>query len=102
LGELRDYTREVMRRAEIALSSRLQWVAVDHWDTDNPHTHVVLRGVRGDGRDLIIPRGFVQHGFRSIARDVATERLGNRTRDDERLALLREVRAHRPTRLDAW
>lgn len=100
LGDLEDYTREVMRRAEAALGSKLQWVAVDHWDTDNPHTHVILRGVRDDGRDLIIPREFIQHGFRSAARDVATERLG--TREDNRLALHREVRAHRPTRLDQW
>lgn len=102
LGDLKNYTREVMRRAEIALGSRLEWVAVDHWDTDNPHTHIILRGIRNDGRDLIIPREFVQHGFRSAARDVATERLGPRTREDDRLALHREVRAHRPTRLDQW
>ena len=102
LGNLKAYTREVMRRAEIVLGSRLDWVAVDHWDTDNPHTHIILRGVRDDGRDLIIPREFVQHGLRSVARDVATERLGNRTREDDRLALHREVRAHRPTRLDHW
>jgi type IV secretory pathway VirD2 relaxase len=102
LGDLKSYTREVMRRAEVALGSKLQWVAVDHWDTDNPHTHIILRGVRSDGRDLIIPREFVQHGFRSVARDVATERLGPRTREDDRLALHREVRAHRPTRLDQW
>jgi type IV secretory pathway VirD2 relaxase len=102
LGDLKSYTREVMRRAELAMGSRLEWVAVDHWDTDNPHTHIILRGVRDDGRDLIIPREFVQHGFRSVARDVATERLGNRTREDDRLALHREVRTHRPTRLDHW
>lgn len=102
LGDLKAYTREVMRRAEIALGSRLEWVAVDHWDSDNPHTHIILRGVRSDGRDLIIPREFVQHGFRSVARDVATERLGNRTREDARQALHREVRAHRPTSLDHW
>lgn len=100
LKELRSYTREVMRRAELRLGVGLQWVAVDHWDTDNPHTHIVLRGRGSDGRDLILPREFVSHGFRSIARDVATGRLGVRGRGDERLALERETRAHRPTRLD--
>jgi type IV secretory pathway VirD2 relaxase len=100
LGDLRSYTRDVMRRAEDALGTRLQWIAVDHWDTDNPHTHIILRGRRDDGRDLVVPREFVRHGFRSAARDVATERLGRRTQDDERLALRREARAHRPTRLD--
>lgn len=100
LGDLKDYARDVMARAEAALGTKLEWIAVDHWDTDNPHTHIILRGTRDNGRALFIPREYVQHGFRSAARDAATERLGQRTRADERLALSREVRAHRPTRLD--
>jgi hypothetical protein len=99
LGDLKGYTREIMARAEAALGTRLQWVAVDHWDTDNPHTHIILRGRHEDGRDLVLPREYVSHGFRNVARDVATERLGPRTRDDARLALQNEVRAHRPSRL---
>lgn len=101
LGDLTSYTREVMARAEKALGTKLEWIAVDHFDTDNPHTHVILRGVRDDGRDLIIPPDFVKHGWRSAARDVATEWLGERTRDQAREAVEREIRAHRPTRLDA-
>lgn len=100
IEDLRAYTREVMARAERALGSRLEWFAVDHFDTDNPHSHIVVRGVRDDGRDLVIPREFVQHGFRDAARDAATDRLGNRTRDDARRALQREAIAHRLTRLD--
>ncbi|GAM97044.1 VirD2 components [alpha proteobacterium U9-1i] len=100
IGDLRAYTREVMDRAEVTLGTRLEWFAVDHFDTDNPHTHIVLRGVRDDGRDLVIPREFVQHGFRNAARDAATSRLGQRTRDDARKALQREALAHAPTRLD--
>jgi type IV secretory pathway VirD2 relaxase len=101
IGDLRSFTREVMARAEAALGDKLEWFAADHFDTDNPHTHIVLRGRRVDGRDLVIPRDFVQHGFRNAARDAATARLGPRTRDDERQALQREALAHRPTRLDA-
>ena len=100
LDDLRDFTREVMARAEAQLERPLQWVAVNHWDTDNPHTHIVLRGRDGDGRVLGLPREFVKHGLRDIARDAATERLGPRNRDQERDALEREVRAHRVTRLD--
>jgi len=100
LGDLQSYTREVMARAEAALGKPLRWMAVDHWDTDNPHTHIILRGRDGLGRDLVIPREFVQHGLRGIARDVATERLGERTKDQAREALERETRRHGPTRLD--
>lgn len=101
LRDLRPYVREVMARAEAALGARLTWIAVDHWDTDNPHTHIILRGRSADGRPLVLPRDFVKHGLRNLARDAATDRLGARTPAQEREALMREARAHRPTRLDA-
>lgn len=100
LRDLPSYTREVMARAEAQLGARLDWVAVDHHDTDNPHTHLILRGRRADGKDLILPKDFVRHAFRDIARDVATEWLGPRSPADERLALQNEVIRHAPTRLD--
>ncbi|MGD9979487.1 MAG: hypothetical protein AB7H66_05680 [Hyphomonadaceae bacterium] len=100
MRDLQTYTRAVMERAEQALGTRLNWIAVDHWDTDNPHTHIILRGRHRDGHDLVIPREFVSHGFRSAARDAATERLGPRGRDDARRALERDALVHGPSRLD--
>jgi type IV secretory pathway VirD2 relaxase len=100
LKDLPGYTREVMARAEATLGKPLAWLAIDHWDTDNPHTHIILRGRDRLGRDLILPRDFVKHGLRGIARDVATERLGARTPAQARDALDRETRRHAPTRLD--
>lgn len=100
LRDLPAYTREVMARAEAALGTKLQWIAVDHHDTDNPHTHLILRGRRANGQDLVLPKDFVKHGLRSIARDVATEWLGARSPADERLALENEIARHAPTRLD--
>jgi len=100
LGDLPAYTREVMTRAGAAIGTQLQWIAVDHHDTDNPHTHIIVRGRRANGQDLVLPKDFVKHGFREIARDAATEWLGPRSRADERLALDREVIKHAPTRLD--
>jgi type IV secretory pathway VirD2 relaxase len=46
IADLPAFTREVMARAEAQLGARLSWVAVDHHDTDNPHTHLILRGRR--------------------------------------------------------
>jgi type IV secretory pathway VirD2 relaxase len=100
IADLPAYTREVMARAEAQLGACLSWVAVDHHDTDNPHTHLILRGRRADGKDLILPKDFVRHGLHDIARDVATEWLGPRSAADERLALEAEIIRHAPTRLD--
>lgn len=99
--DLPSYTREVMARAEAALGTKLSWVAVDHHDTDNPHTHIVIRDRRANCQDLVLPSDFIQHGFRGIARDVATDWLGRRSPEQERLALDRETRRDGPTRLDA-
>jgi type IV secretory pathway VirD2 relaxase len=100
LRDLPAYTREVMARAGAALGAQLSWVAVDHRDTDNVHTHIVVRGRRANGQDLVLPRDFIKHGFRSLAQDVATEWLGRRTPEQERAALERDVRRHAPSRLD--
>ena len=96
----KDFTRATMEQMERDLGMPLEWVAVDHHNTDNPHVHVILRGRRRDGPDLIIPREYATWGLRHAAREVATQMLGDRGRDDERLALDRETRAERSTRLD--
>jgi type IV secretory pathway VirD2 relaxase len=100
LRDLPAYTREVMARAEAALGTKLQWIAADHHDTAHPHTHLIIRGRRANGQDLIIPKDFIKYGMSGIARDVATEWLGRRSPADERRALDREVIRHAPTRLD--
>jgi type IV secretory pathway VirD2 relaxase len=99
-GRLKDFTRGTMARMERDLGVQLDWVAIDHHNTDNPHTHVIVRGVRRDGVQLILPREYVSHGLREAARDVATDRLGARDRDDERLRLDREAHARGYNRLD--
>ena len=100
LEDLRGYTREFMQRMSTDLETRLDWVAVDHWDTDNPHTHIVLRGRAGEGRDLVIAPDYMAHGMRMRASELATEWLGPRTELEIRQGLLREVAQERLTSLD--
>ncbi len=99
-GGLKDYTRETMARMERDLGVKLDWLGIDHHNTDNPHTHVIVRGVRRDGGALVLPRAYVSHGLREAAREVATDRLGARGREDERLKLDREVSGRGFNRLD--
>lgn len=99
-SDLRDFTRSTMARVERDLGVKLDWVAVDHHNTDNPHVHVIVRGVRRDGADLLLPREYVSHGLREAARDVATGILGERSIADERLKLEREAQSRSLNRLD--
>ena len=100
LDDLRTYTRHLMARMEADLGTRLDWVAVDHWNTDNPHTHVVLRGKDDTGKDLIISRDYISEGMRRRAAELATEWLGPRTELENQRAIQREIDQERWTRLD--
>ena len=100
LDDLRTYTRHLMRRVEADLGTRLDWVAVDHWNTDNPHTHIVLRGKDDTGKDLVIARDYIADGMRNRAAELATEWLGPRTELDIQRSLQREVQQERWTSLD--
>ena len=100
LDDLRTYTRHLMNRMEADLGTRLDWVAVDHWNTDNPHTHLIVRGRDDTGKDLIIAGDYIAHGFRHRAAELAMEWLGPRTELEIQQTLQREVEQERWTSLD--
>jgi type IV secretory pathway VirD2 relaxase len=101
LTDLREYTRDLVRQMEADLGTRLDWVAVDHWNTDNPHVHLLVRGVTDQGADLVMARDYISHGLRSRAEELAQAELGQKPEHEVQRALDREVTAERWTRLDA-
>jgi type IV secretory pathway VirD2 relaxase len=100
MADLKRFTRDLMRQAEQDLGTGLDWVAVDHWNTEHPHIHVILRGVREDGQDLVIARDYTREGLRDRARDLITQELGLRTDLDIHRTLERQIEAERWTNLD--
>lgn len=101
IADLRGYVREVMARISADLGeSDLRWVATCHYDTDQPHAHVLVRGRRADGRDLVIPRAYMGYGFRARAQEVAQERLGDLSRVEAERRVWKETQADRFTGFD--
>jgi type IV secretory pathway VirD2 relaxase len=100
LGDLKMFTRELMLDVERDLGTRLDWVAVDHWNTDNPHVHVLIRGRADDGQDLVISREYISRGFRDRAAERVTLELGPRSEQEIRTTLEWEVGSDRWTSLD--
>jgi len=100
MTDLKAYTRDLARQMEVDLDTKLDWVAVEHWNTDNPHVHLLVRGVDQAGADLVIARDYISHGLRSRAQELAEIELGPRPEHEIRSALEREVSADRWTRLD--
>ena len=100
MGDLKGFTRELMSRMEQDLGTRLDWRAVEHWNTDNPHVHIIVRGVAEDGQNLVISRDYIREGMRAQARDIITRELGPRSELEVRRSLERQVEAERWTEID--
>ncbi|MEI9416148.1 relaxase/mobilization nuclease domain-containing protein [Mesorhizobium sp. Cs1321R2N1] len=100
MSDLKSFARELMGQAERDLGTKLDWVGVDHWNTDNPHVHIILRGRTDDGQDLVISRDYIRQGMRDRAQDLITQDLGPRTDQEIRRNLERQMEAERWTNLD--
>jgi type IV secretory pathway VirD2 relaxase len=100
LSDLRGFTRDVMRQMETDLGTKLDWVAVDHYNTGHPHSHIVIRGKDDLGRDLIIAQDYITDGVRLRAQERATLELGPESDLELREKLRAEITADRFTRID--
>src|SRR6266852_6041940 len=68
--DLRTHVREVVAGMERDLDTRLEWVAIDHHNTDDAHVHLLIRGVREDGRVLTLDRDYVRRGIRELSQEI--------------------------------
>jgi type IV secretory pathway VirD2 relaxase len=100
LQDQRGFVRDLMAKIERDLDTTPEWVAVDHFNTGHPHSHIVMRGKDERGRDLIIARDYLTHGIRDRASALVTLELGPETELESIRKLEREVDQERLTRLD--
>jgi type IV secretory pathway VirD2 relaxase len=100
MGDLRGFTRDLMRQMEQDLETRLDWIAVDHHNTGHPHSHIIVRGVTDDGKILNIAGDYIAYGIRHRASDLVTRELGLQSEIEVARKLASEVHAGRLTRLD--
>ncbi len=100
LGDLQETTRAFMTQMEKDLGTNLDWVAVDHWNTGHPHTHIVIRGKDRFGDDLVIAREYLTSGMRRVASEIMTQRLGPRRDLEIARARASEVTKDRLTAID--
>jgi type IV secretory pathway VirD2 relaxase len=98
--DLKSLTKRLMTRVEEDLGTRLDWVAVDHFNTGHPHTHIIVRGKDDRGRDLVIARDYISHGLRERASELVDLDLGPRTDDAIAQRLRAEVEQERFTNID--
>lgn len=98
--DLKPLTRRLMARMEEDLGTKLDWVAVDHYNTGHPHTHIVVRGKDEQDKDLIIAREYITQGMRERAAELVDLDLGPRSTSDIQTKLRDEVDQERLTSID--
>jgi type IV secretory pathway VirD2 relaxase len=98
--DLKPLIRRLMTQAEKDLGTKLDWVAVDHFNTGHPHSHVLVRGRDDQGKDLIIAREYITKGLRQRTVDLVNLDLGPRTDREIMRSNLREIGQERFTGID--
>lgn len=98
--DLRAHVREMVGAMERDLGTRLEWVAIDHHNTDDPHVHLLIRGVREDGERLEINREYLKRGIRERSQELAERELGPRLEREVLAARERVVRREQWTEID--
>ena len=100
MADLKPFVRDLMRDMEEDLRTKLDWVAVDHFNTGHPHTHIVIAGHDDRGQDLVMARHYISHGIRHRAQDLVTLELGPEQQFERIIKLANEMKAERFTSLD--
>jgi len=77
--DLTAHTRALVSEMERDLGTHLEWVAIAHYNTDNPHVHLLVRGRDARGQALQIHPDYLKQGIRRRSQDLATEALGYRS-----------------------
>jgi type IV secretory pathway VirD2 relaxase len=98
--DLRRHVRDLVAGMERDFDTRLEWVAIDHHNTDDAHVHLLVRGVREDGRVLEIEREYLKHGIRELSEELVARELGPRLEREVLLARERVIEREQWTEID--
>ena len=80
--DMKAFTKDLIKTIENDLKTKLQWVASCHYDTNEPHVHIVINGQDGSGKKLLITRDYISRGIRNRASEKITQKLGLRKIED--------------------
>lgn len=98
--DLKEFTRSFIEKVEADLRTKLDWAAGNHYDTNDPHVHLLIKGEDDQGKKLILTRDYISRGLRARASQVATTKLGLRNRDEVIRSLELDIVKPAKTELD--
>jgi|SRR5271166_2441509 len=97
---LRDHVRQLVGQMECDLNTKLEWLAIDHHNTDDAHVHLLVRGMRENGGPLEIDREYLRSGIRIRSQEIATRELGPRLEPELLRAREDAIRREQWTEID--
>lgn len=80
--DLKEFTKNLINTIENDLNTKLNWVASCHYDTNDPHVHLVIDGRDKSGNKLLLTRDYISRGIRNRASSIVNNKLGLKTRND--------------------
>ncbi|TGQ19060.1 relaxase/mobilization nuclease RlxS [Mesorhizobium sp. M00.F.Ca.ET.217.01.1.1] len=98
--DLKPLTRRLMAQMGEDLGTKLDWVAVDHFNTGHPHSHIIVRGKDDRGENLVIARQYISSGIRERAAELVSLDLGPLTDREIEQRLRQEMEQERFTSID--
>jgi type IV secretory pathway VirD2 relaxase len=97
---LKHHIRDLIKAMEGDLGTRLEWVAIDHNNTENPHAHLLVRGIDQRGKALLIDPDYVRNGIRARSQEIASRELGQRLESEMLRARGETIDKERWTEID--
>jgi type IV secretory pathway VirD2 relaxase len=98
--DLRQHARNFVAGMEHDLETNLEWIAIDHHNTDDAHIHLLIRGVREDGKVLTLDREYIRRGLRELSQELIERKLGPRLEHEVLLARERTIEREQWTEID--
>lgn len=98
--DLKTHTRELMEQVSRDLKTKIEWIAIDHHNTDQDHVHILVRGIDDKGKALTIDPTYISDGIRKRSQEIVTRKLGLRTLPEMNMARAKQIHKEYVTEID--
>lgn len=80
--DLKYFSKNLLKTIESDLNTKINWVASCHYDTNEPHVHLVIDGRDKSGEKLLMTRDYISRGIRNRASTIINNKLGLKTKEE--------------------
>jgi type IV secretory pathway VirD2 relaxase len=98
--DLNEFTNSLIKTIEKDLGTKIEWIASVHYDTNEPHIHLLINGHDKLKEQLLITRDYISNGIRNRASQIISNKLGLREWDEVVKSLNLEVNKNKKIGLD--